>query len=528
MEPIVGKILRDRYRLIQELSLDDFSKVYVAVDLAQGNAPQCRIEMLQPLYESEILGTQSWQKVLQKFVEQGHLLQQISQHPQIPRLLAFFESDREFYLVHELIPGKSLDKKLAHSVIDEGEAIEWLRGILTILESVHQAGVAHLNIQPSSLVQHQDGRMFLDDFAGIKNSILFANKSPKIIANKDFSPTEQKLGKPDFTTDIYALGKTIIYALTGNISEFIQAKSSRSNDAHESSTADNLAIDNINNLSLTKISRANIRPELAAILNKMVRENPSERFQSATEVLTELNFEQQNMIAFPPPFLSNQQSFPSSGKSPPKSSSSGLSSRSQNRNQRSARIRRSKLSQGIVWFLVTLPFIVALAIVFIGLNKNAYKGFIAYTNNDYQFEIQHPKNWSRRDLDDPITGEIVAFASPLETETDLYLEKVSITVEYLPSPTTTLEEYSAKVFERIEQEKSNNIEVYQERKTKIGDSAARMIVYSRQERGLNLRQLEVFTIKNNQVYIAIYTAERAKFSKFLATAEKIIDSWKIQ
>ena len=55
-----------------------------------------------------------------------------------------------------------------------------------------------------------------------------------------------------------------------------------------------------------------------------------------------------------------------------------------------------------------------------------------------------------------------------------------------------------------------------------------MVVYSRQEGSLTLRQMETFTIKNNQVYIAIYTAEREKFSKFLKTANKMIDSWEIQ
>ncbi|WP_019508366.1 protein kinase [Pleurocapsa sp. PCC 7319] len=502
MQSIVGKILSDRYRVIQELSQDAFSKTYLAEDLGQAGSPQCHIERLQPQYDSEILGAQSWRKVLQTFVDQGTILKHISQHPQIPQLLAFFESDREFFLVRELIQGVSLEQKIAESLISESEAISWLQEILEILNFIHKAGVAHLNIQPSSLIEHQNGKKFLTDFAGIKNSILFGNQSFNTVSNQAFTPQEQQEGKPNFTTDIYALGKIIIYSLTGDITETIQSESLPSENTH-----------NISNSRY--ISIAKIRPQLADLLNKMVSTRPEQRYQSAAEVLAELDFEQ-NVVTLPPPFFSNPQAF----QVPPSSFS--------NRSSSKASGSRSKFIQGIIWSLLTLPFIVALGIIFIGINKNAYKSFIEYTNNAYQFRIKYPLDWTYQELDDPITGEIVVFTSPLETDADLFLEKVNITVEYLSPEPTDLEQYTQTVFERINHENGDAIEIYQDRKTKIGQSPARMVVYSRQEGSLSLRQMETFTIKNNQVYIAIYTAETEKFSKFLETANKMIDSWEIQ
>ncbi len=509
MESIVGKILSDRYRIIRELSQDDFSTLYAAEDLANVNSPQCQIERLQPQYESEVLGTQSWQKVLQAFVEQGNVLKKISQHPQIPQLLAFFECDRQFYLVQELFESETLEQRLERSLIDEAEAIEWLQEILRILEFIHQANVAHLNIQPSSLIQHQDGRKFLTNFAAIKNSILFKNKSLQTIVNQDFAAPEQIEGKADFTTDVYALGKTIIYALTKKVSEFIQPKTPSPDDTQQASTSNTY-------------SSADIDSKLASILNKMVEKKPSLRYQSAAEVIAELDFEQQNVVVFPPPFALNPQSPQSSGGEMP------FTVMPKSRKQiRSKSNSRFKFSKRIIWSLLALPFIIALIIIFIGMNKNAYQGFVDYVNNYYQFKLKYPQTWSKRDLDDPITGEVVVFASPLENNADLFLEKVSIAVEYLPSKSTTLEQYGQTVFKRIKQDKANNIEIDENRQTKIDEFPARMIVYSRQERGLQLRQMEVFTIKNKQVYIAIYTAEKAKYSKFLETAEKIIDSWEI-
>ena len=501
MESIVGKILCDRYRVIKQLSQNSFSSVFVAEDLEHSSKRQCQIERLQPHYDSEVLGTRSWQKILQAFVTQGNVIKNISQHPQIPQLLAFFECDREFFLVSEFINGVSLEQKIADSLINETEAISWLQEILVILEFVHQADITHLNIQPSSLIKHQNGKKFLTNFSSVKNAIFFDKNLFDTIGNENFSSLEQKADKPDFSTDIYALGKTIIYALTGKVSEQIQAESLSSFSESDRPNDNSIPV-------------ANIKPELADVLNKMASDSPAKRYQSATEVLGELDFNQA-VVTLPPPLFTNFSPPPSNLNSSKRSNSP--------RNK-----KRSKSKQRIIWLFLTLPFIVAAAVIFIGINRNTYQDFLTYNNNNYQFEIKYPKTWLHRDLDDPITGEIVVFSSPLETSSDSFLERVSIAVEYLSSEPITLEEYTQAVFKRIRQAKVSDIEIYQDRKTKVAKYPARRVMYSRQENDLQLRQMETFTIKDDRVYIAIYTAERAKFSKFLNTANKMIDSWEIE
>ena len=502
MESIVGKILCDRYRIIKQLSQNSLSSVFIGEDLEHPSKLQRQIERLQPQYDSEVLGTRSWQKILQAFLTQANVVKNISQHPGIPQLSAFFECDREFFLVRELIDGESLKQILANSLIDEAEAVSWLQEILGILDFVHQADIIHLNIQPSSLIRHRNGQKFLTDFSSIKNAIYFDGKLHETIGDNNFHSLEQKEGKPDFTTDIYALGKTIIYALTGQISNKIKSESLPS-----FSTTDKLNDDDI--------PVAKIEPELADILNKMASDRSVDRYQSATEVIKELDFGHK-VVTLPPPVFTDFS----------------FSASSFNANKKykslSGQRTRSKVKQKIIWLFLALPFIVALVIVFVGINRNAYQNFLTYDNDNYQFEIKYPKTWSSRDLDDPITGEIVVFSSPLETPSDPFLERVSIAVEYLSSEPITLEEYTKAVFNRVKRGKVSEIEVYQDRKASVSKYPARRITYSRRENGLQLRQMETFTIKDNRVYIAIYTAERAKFSKFLNTANKMIDSWEIE
>jgi len=525
MESIVGKILYDRYRIVQELGSrlsqpwligsslgttetnktfvqDDFGQVYLAEDLSQHSQVKCIIERLQPSYDNEVLGSGSWQKVLQAFVTQGENLQNISQHPQIPQLWDFFECDREFYLVNEYIKGKSLREKLDSTLIDEAEAIAWLREIMGILEFSHKLGIAHLNIQPSSLIQHQDGRKFLTNFVVFRSPILLSSPGSQ-------DSLAKQLAKPDFVVDIHALGKTIIFALTGEFASSIQAKYSELGESQKVEILENS-------------DSADIRPELANILNKMVGKYPDQCYQCVGEVLTDLDFEH-NVITFPPPFRNSSRL-----SSPQSKKNKNIKRHVKQKNNNQLKTGRLKHSPKMGWLLLALPFAIAAVIIFMGINKNSNQKFTDYVNSDYQFALQYPQNWSQRQLDDPITGGVVVFNSPLETDTDLFREKVYIAVEYLESESTSLEQYTQTVFERIYQTKGSKVEVYEDYKTTIDKFPARRVIYSRQEEGLLLRQMETFTIKNNQVYIAIYTAERAKFSKFHKTAEKIINSWKIE
>lgn len=485
MESIVGKILGDRYRIIQEIERDKISAVYLAEDLEQLERSPCQVEQLQPQYDREVLGARSWQKVRQKFVERANLLRKVSQHPQIPQLLAFFECDRQVYLVREHIEGETLAQRLTRSSISETEAVSWLREILEILEYVHQEGEVHLNIQPSSLLQQRDGTKFLIDFGSVKNTVGNDNSDA---VNSDFNPPQSPF---DSSSDLYALGKTIIYALTGRVTDSIQATSAGLKSPTGASTAD-------------------ISPELASVLNKLVGGRSVPPYQSASQALKELDLEE-DVVTLPPPYFGTSY-LPSPAVADEKFYS--------------ASAKFSWVRRGLFWALLTLPFTIALGIVFIGINKNSERDLASYINNEYQFGIKYPQTWSQRELNDPITGEIVVFVSPAESSSDLFREKVYLTTEYLPSETIALEEYTQTVLQRIEQSSGN--EIYENSASEIDGLPARSIIYSRYEGGLQLRQMEVFTIKGDRVYISIYTAQRDKFSKFLNEVEQIIDSWEIE
>ncbi len=496
MKSIVGTVLHDRYYVVRELQQEEFSNLYLAEDRGLERPVPCLIDRLHPKYSSEVLGSRSWSNIYKLFLQAANSRQNLGNHPQIPQLLAYFTEEREFYLVKEFIDGESLAARIHNCFIDETEAVYWLQEALTILDFIHQKSVIHLNIKPSSLLKEtRTGKIFLTNFGGIKKAILPPEQQGSlIIGDRDYLAPEQQEGKPNFTSDIYALGKTIIYALTGD--DNLQ-------NSEYLSLSNNLAsTQNINN------APSIISNQLTKILDKMTADSSAQRYQSAIEVLAALD-RKPNVVSFPPPFINAPTLI-------------------HNRHVEQSEPSSFQLAKILIWSLLILPFLGAAIAFVIGVNKNRYKGFVVYSNETYNFTLNYPETWQVRELDDPITGEVVVFSSPAESNFDSFSEKIYISVEYLARDINSLDQYTQTIVERIKQENGDEVEVYKEKRTKLGRYPARMVIYSRQENGLLLRQLEAFTIKNNRVYVITYTAERVKFSKFLRTAQKMLKSWEIK
>jgi serine/threonine-protein kinase len=98
---MIGRILDGRYNIIRVLSAGGFGHTYVAEDLRIPGLPTCVVKQLKPANTStEFIAT-----ARRLFQTEAESLAKLGDHPQIPRLLAYFEEDQEFYLVQEYIEG---------------------------------------------------------------------------------------------------------------------------------------------------------------------------------------------------------------------------------------------------------------------------------------------------------------------------------------------------------------------------------------------------------------------------------------
>ncbi len=265
-----GRFLAGRYKITGELSRGGFSQTFLAEDLHLPGRPLCVVKQLKPKSDD----TRILQTSRRLFETEAKVLEKLGRHDQIPSLLAYFEEDREFYLVLELIRGESLTKELKPGRIwPELKVIAFLQDLLSILKFVHQQNVIHRDIKPSNLIRrHRDGKIVLIDFGAVKQTtsqIADPESNPTVtitIGTHGYMPNEQLAGHPRFSSDIYAVGMIGIQALTG-----IKPRE----------LGHNLQTGEVK----WRQDAMNVDEELALILEQMVRYHFKDRYPTATEAL---------------------------------------------------------------------------------------------------------------------------------------------------------------------------------------------------------------------------------------------------
>ncbi len=265
-------ILAGRYQVVKPLSGGGFGQTFIARDSHLPGHPFCVVKKLKPIVSNPA----TLQTAKRLFDREAETLYKLGNHDQIPRLLAHFEQDKEFYLVQELIEGQTLDEEMIPgNQLSEEYALELLKDILQILSFVHQQNVIHRDIKPANLIRRsRDSKIVLIDFGAVKEvSIQGANAQGQTgftvaVGSPGYMPSEQLSFKPRFSSDIYAVGMVGIQALTGLLPRQLHP------DLHTGE------------LSCASFSAlAPVSAGLAAILDKMVRYDYRQRYQNATEAL---------------------------------------------------------------------------------------------------------------------------------------------------------------------------------------------------------------------------------------------------
>ncbi|WP_019498664.1 protein kinase domain-containing protein [Pseudanabaena sp. PCC 6802] len=269
---MIGTILRGRYAILQQLGTGGFGETYVAEDRDLPGSPKCVVKRLKPQSKDPFV----WQTAKRLFDTEAAVLYQLGSHAQIPRLMAHFEEDRQFYLVQEFIEGRDLSQELLLGVQwSEGQVLTFLRDTLGILEFVHQQNVIHRDIKPANIIRRfSDGKLALIDFGAVKEirslmtTVQVQSGSSVAVGTPGYMPGEQAIGKPRFSSDIYALGMTAVQALTGMPPERLK--------------------EDITTGELAWRQHAQVSEATAKVIDKMVRSHFRDRYQSASEVLSDL------------------------------------------------------------------------------------------------------------------------------------------------------------------------------------------------------------------------------------------------
>lgn len=297
---MTAKVLDGRYKLIKQIGAGGFGHTFIARDMRRPGSPPCVVKQLKPASDDPNF----IREARRLFNTEAETLEKLGRHDQIPQLLAYFEEDKQFFLVQEFIEGRSLYDELKASLpevsdldnkpqdrllaelenidapfrdkqLAEVEVLKILKDVLEVLEFVHSEAVIHRDIKPDNLIRRKkDQKIVLIDFGAVRamqdiNTQLTANEKGEsrftvTIGTPGYMPSEQCAGRPAYSSDIYALGMVAIKALTGYAPTDLPS---------DPTTGE-----------LVWRDKAQVSNGLAMVLTRMVRYHYTQRYQSVREV----------------------------------------------------------------------------------------------------------------------------------------------------------------------------------------------------------------------------------------------------
>ena len=318
----IGKILDDRYEIIELIGSGGMANVYKALCHRLNRYDAVKIMRDETAANTELR---------RRFRAESQAVAMLS-HPNIVSVYDVSHSDDVEYIVMELIDGITLKQYLQKkSVLDPSEVLDFTTQTAKALEHAHSKGIIHRDIKPQNIMLLKDGMIKVADFgiASLENTI--EENNGETVGSVHYIAPEQARGEaPDARSDIYSLGIVMYEMLTGKL-------------PYVGNSDVEVAVKHMNTDPVTPRDIVpSIPEELERICLKAMNSNIDERYQSASEMLADLEeYKSQSLAAH---VLEDSEAVLIDSEEPPR-----------RRAKRSRRSKKIALSSGI---LAVLLFII--------------------------------------------------------------------------------------------------------------------------------------------------------------------------
>lgn len=315
----IGKILDDRYEIIELIGSGGMANVYKALCHRLNRYDAVKIMRDETAANTELR---------RRFRAESQAVAMLS-HPNIVSVYDVSHNDDVEYIVMELIDGITLKQYLQKkSVLDPAEVLDFTIQTAKALEHAHSKGIIHRDIKPQNIMLLKDGMIKVADFgiASLENTV--EENNGETVGSVHYIAPEQARGEaPDARSDIYSLGIVMYEMLTGRL-------------PYVGNSDVEVAVKHMNTDPVTPRDIVpSIPEELERICLKAMNSNIDERYQSASEMLADLEqYKAQSLAAH---VLEDSEAVLIDSEEPPR-----------RRAQRSRRSKKIALSSGILAVLL--------------------------------------------------------------------------------------------------------------------------------------------------------------------------------
>jgi len=205
----VGTILKEQYVIVKNLKSGGMGHIDIGYDYATGE--YCIVKY--PIY----LGDSDDQIRVQKILQEANILSMLA-HPNIVRYRDAFWQNGVFYLIMEYIDGNPLSTIRGYRSPGINEILAWAGTLSKILYYIHTQGMIYRDLKPSNILLDRYGKIHLIDFGGaqLNTEVSPSQTSASIFTPLYAAPEMVISNRADVRSDIYSLGATIYYLVTGN------------------------------------------------------------------------------------------------------------------------------------------------------------------------------------------------------------------------------------------------------------------------------------------------------------------------
>ena len=267
---LIGRLLGNRYEILEKIGIGGMAIVYKAKCHVLNRFVAIKILKDEFTTDSEFI---------KKFNSEAQAAASLT-HPNIVSIFDVGVEDNLYYIVMELIQGKTLKE-----IIVEDERLSWKWStniaiqIASALETAHKNGIVHRDIKPHNIIITEEGRAKVTDFGiakAVSNSTITAFGTT-IGSVHYFSPEHARGGYTDAKSDIYSLGVVLYEMLTGRV-------------PFDADTPVSVALKQVQEEPIEPVE---INPAIPVSLNRIIlkamQKDPNLRYQTATEMLNDLN-----------------------------------------------------------------------------------------------------------------------------------------------------------------------------------------------------------------------------------------------
>lgn len=315
----IGKILDDRYEIIELIGSGGMANVYKALCHRLNRYDAVKIMRDETAANTELR---------RRFRAESQAVAMLS-HPNIVSVYDVSHNDDVEYIVMELIDGITLKQYLQKkSVLDPSEVMDFTIQTAKALEHAHSKGIIHRDIKPQNIMLLKDGMIKVADFgiASLENTV--EENNGETVGSVHYIAPEQARGEaPDARSDIYSLGIVMYEMLTGKL-------------PYVGNSDVEVAVKHMNTDPVTPRDIVpSIPEELERICLKAMNSNIDERYQTASEMLADLEeYKAQSLAAH---VLEDSEAVLIDSEEPPR-----------RRAKRSRRSKKIALSSGILAVLL--------------------------------------------------------------------------------------------------------------------------------------------------------------------------------